>query len=342
MPAVDFVEMILETVQGNENVAPTLATKKLYLPARSARLSPAPGHLDRSDELRSIQGAPPRLIESFAPGGAISERAYYKDLTWLLELAGFVGTGIVGDGATIKDPDNATIPATAYRWTFVKRDSIAAQTAQVKINHKDENVLLTGRGMGVSSLSLNAAGDLSADLAGNHVGRAAADAATVPAYASTAIPPVRRGELYLNWLAGGGKPTDFSLAVANPLERVYDLSLAVPSAFPSSLEHGDDQVYLTGSIPKRSLNATDYDALLGATTFAATARWKSSKSILATAYKYALWIEMPACQYVGGDADDIGNKRHIGASYDFFAAYDETAGYDVKITLVNDVSSIYA
>jgi hypothetical protein len=342
MAAVDFVEMILETAQGNENTAPTLATKKLYLPVRSARLSPSPSHLDRSDELRSIQGAPPRLIEDYAPAGSISERGYWKDLTWLLELAGFVGTAVQGDGAAVKDPDTVSIPLTAYRWTFVKRDAIAAQTAQIKINHKDENVLLTGNGYAVSQLGWNAGGEVTADLAGLYVKRQAADAATVPAYASAAIPPMRRGELNLAWLAGGGRPSDFSLSISNPLERVPDFSAAVPSAFPEALEFGDDQAYMTGSIPKRALNSNDYDALLAATTFAATAKWRSSKSILATAYKYGLWVEMPACQLVGGDADEIGNKRRIGASYDWFAAYDETLGYDVKITLVNDVSSIYA
>jgi hypothetical protein len=403
MAAVDFVELILETVQGNENTAPTLATQKLYLPARTARLSPAPAHLSRADELRSVQGEPPRLIEAYAPGGALSERAYWKDLTWLLELAGFVGTVTPG-GALVTDPNSTTatgvnalnsgtvnvgstaafpasgtfilagatavtytgktatsftgcgahpatvggeaingnVPATANKWVFSKRDAITAQTAQVRINHKDEAVLLTGNGYAVAGMSLNAAGELSADLAGLYVKRTAVDTTTVPAYASTAIPPLRQGELFLNWIAGGGRPSDFSLAIANGLERVPDFSSAIPSPFPEALEYGDAQVAVTGSIPKRALNANDYDALLNASTFSAMARWRSPKTILATSYQYGLWVEMPACQIVGGDAEDMGNKRRIGASYDWFAAYDETAGYDVRFTLVNDVTSIYA
>lgn len=339
MAAVDFVELILETTQGNEHTAPTLATKKLYLPARSARLSPNVSHLSRADELRSVQGEPPRLVESYAPAGAISELAYWKDLTWLLSLAGFVGTYTAGDG-TITDPDDNTIPVGASRWVFSKRDAILAQTAQIKLNHKDENVLLTGNGYAISQLTLNAAGEMSADLLGLYLARAAADAATVPAYTSTAVPPLRKGELFLDWLAGGGRPSDFSLQIANPLEQVADFSAATPSAFPEALEFGDAQVAVTGSIPKRALNGTDYDALLAATTFAATARWQSAVMVGATDYPYSLWIEMPACQLVGGDADELGNKRRIGASYDWFAAYDETAGYDIQITLVNDVTSI--
>jgi hypothetical protein len=199
-------------------------------------------------------------------------------LTWLLELSGFVGTHTSGDGV-ITDPDAATIPVGAHRWVFTKRDAINAQTAQLRLNHRDENVLLTGNGYAVSQLDLNAAGALTAALLGLYVSRAAADTTTVPAYESFAIPPLRQGELYLNWLAGGGIPADFSLKITNPLEGVNDLSQATTSFFPQAMEFGDKQAAVTGSIPKRVLAAADFDALLALTTFSATARWKSSKVI---------------------------------------------------------------
>jgi hypothetical protein len=341
MAAVDFAELILETVQGNQIQAPTLAAQKLYLPAQNAQLSPAPQTLDRSDEFRSFPGAPAQLLEGYAPAGTIKSNAYWKMLTWLFELAGFVGTHAAGDGV-ITDPDAATIPVGAHRWTFVKRDAINAQTAQLRLNHKDENVLLTGNGYAISKLDLNAAGALTAALMGLYVSRAAADAATVPAYESVYIPPLRKGELYLNWLAGGGMPSDFSLAIDNPLEGVNDLSQATTSFFPDVMEFGDNQAAVTGSIPKRVLAAADFDALLGLTTFSAVARWKSNKVIGATAYKYGLWVQMPACQYVSGDADPLANSRRVGASFNFFAGWDDVAGYDAKITLVNDITSIYA
>jgi hypothetical protein len=339
----DFVEVILEETPRPEGAVTTtpyrLATEKLYLPARSARLSPAPEHLDRSDELRGILGSVPRLIETYQPAGSLSMRAYAKALTWLLTLSGFTGVHTAGDGI-ITDPDVATIPATAHRWVFTKNSGITAQTAQFKTNYKDEDMLLTGQGFGVSSLALPASGELTADLMGLVLLDAVHDAATNPAIDSAAIPPFRRGDLFLTWLSGGGVVSDFNVSIANALERIRTMSLATPSYFPDVMEYGDDQVYLTGSIPKRVLSKTDFDALMAATTFAAKARWKSPKSILATAYKYSMWIEMPACQYVGGDADEIGNKRRFGASYDFFAGYDEASGFDVKITLVNDVTSI--
>lgn len=340
----DFVEIILEETPVPEGANTTLtpyrlSTNKLYLPARSMRLSPAPEHLDRSDELRGITGAVPRLIETYGPGGSLSLRAYPKALTWLFNLAGFVGTHTAGDGI-ITDPDTNVIPVGAERWVFTKRDAITAQSAQVRCNYKDEDVLLTGHGFAVSSLALPSSGELTADWMGLVLNRAAHDSTTNPAVTSAAIPPFRRGDLFLTWLSGGGSVSDFNFTIASALERVRTMSLNPPSYFPDVLEFGDEQVYVTGSIPKRVLSGTDYDALLAATTFAAKARWTSPKVIGATAYKYSLWVEMPACQYVAGDADEIGNKRRFGASYDFFAAYDETAGYDVKITLVNDVVAV--
>lgn len=343
MSAVDFVEVIMEETSRYEGAGSTtpyrLATEKLYLPSRSARISPAPAYLDRADELRGIEGAVPRLIDSHAPAGSYSVRAYPKALTWLLELAGFKGVHTAGDGV-ITDPDAGTIPANAHRWVYSKRTGIPAQSAQFRVNYAPENVLLTGQGFGVASLAFPMSGELTGDLVGLVVTRAAADTTTVPAVESQAIQPFRRGHLSLTWLSGGASINDFTFNIANPLDRVENPGVGNASFFPHTLEAGTEKVYVTGSIPKHALNATDYDALLNATTFAAKAKFLSTQVIGATTYHYTLWVEMPACQYVGGDADEISNARRRGATYDWFAAYDETAGYDCRVTLVNAVSSI--
>jgi hypothetical protein len=405
--AVDFALIQLEEspVSESANTAATpyrIATEKLYIPIRSARLGPGPSHLDRADELRSILGAVPKLIETFAPDGALSERCYPHDLTWLLALAGFTWAFTAG-GALVTDPNSTTatgvnalnsatvnvadtsqfpaagtfiyagaattytgktatsftgcsnhaatvggevingnVPTGASKWVFTKRAGINAQTAQIILNYADESVNLKGNGYGVSQLSLNADGELAADLMGLVMKRLAVDTTSVPVYASAVIPPVRRGDLYVSWLASGGAISDFSFQIANGLERVRSLSILPTSNYPDLMEYGDDQVKVTGSIPKRILAAADLDALFAATTFAAKARWMTPKVIGATAYPYSMWLEMPAAQLTAGSADELGNKRRHGGTYDFEAAYDETAGYDVKLTLVNDVTAIGA
>lgn len=343
MPAVDFAEIAMEESPRYDGAASTtpyrISTDKLHLPVRGVRLGPAPSHLSRADELRGIKAEPPRLIETYDPDGSLSVRGYLKDLVWLFELAGWVGTFTAGDGI-ITDPDAATIPTGASRWVFTKRDAIVAQTAQVKLNFKDENLQLLGQGYAVSSLAIPASGEVSADLMGMVLKRNAVDTTTVPVYSSSAIPPIRRGDLFLTWLASSGRSSDFSLAFSNPLERVRTLSIDPPTSFPDVIEHGDEWPSVTGSIPKRVLAAADIDALLAASTFAAKARWKTPKVIGATAYKYTMWVEMPACQLVEGNPEDLGNKRRVGADFSFVATHDEASGFDAKITIVNDVTAI--
>lgn len=348
MPAVDFVEVALEESPNNQvtfgdAITPNRkSTNKLYLPSRAAKLNAKPSYLSRADELRGIAGSVADLIDVYAPGGSLSERAYWKDLTWILSLAGFTGVVTAGNGV-ITDPDSQTIPAGGpQRWVFTKKTGITAQTAQIILNYANEAVRFQGNGYGVTKLSLNAAGELTAELLGCYLQRLAVDTTTVPSIVSSAIPPLRRGDLTLTWLTGGGTPADFSFAIDNPLEGAPGWLLNPASSFPSSMEFaGDQQVRVTGSIPKRVLDADDIDALLNAATFSAKARWKSQKSIAATGYKYSLWVEMPACQYVGGDeAEDLTNRRRRGSSFDWFASWDEAAGYEVKFTLVNDVTAI--
>jgi hypothetical protein len=406
MAAVDFAQLNLEESPIYESqigvgVTPyRIATETLYLPVTAANIEANPAYKDRSDELRSIAGAVPKIIESYAPAGQIAENCYVHDLTWLLELAGFAGTFTAG-GAVVTGPEQTTatgvnalnsavlnvgdtsgfpaagtfilggvattytgktatsftgcsnhvattggevindnVPAGASKWVFAKRTGINARTAQIITNYADEAMKKQGNGFAVSQLGLTADGALSADLMGLVLKRLAVDTTTVPTYATSAIPPVRRGDLSLSWLGGGGVPADFSLAIANGLAPVRTLSITPPSNYPDAMEFGDDQVKVSGSIPKRVLASADYDALMAATTFSARARFKTAKVIGATTYAYTVVIEMPACQYVGGSADPLGNKRRFGASFDFEAAYDETTGRDVRITLVNDVTAL--
>lgn len=235
---------------------------------------------------------------------------------------------------------NGNVPATATKWVFTKRGGINARTARIRTNYADENALLEGYGFGVSSIGLNAGAEASADLMGLYMRRLVADTTTVPAVQSESVQPFRRGDLYISALAGGGVVADWSINIANTLERIRTASLSPASDWPDLMELGDDQVAVTGTLPKRVLSGTDYDALIAATTFSMTARWMARSFIASTTMPYSLWVEMPKVQYVGGDQDELANRRRHGFSPDWFAAWDSTAGYDVKITLVNGVTAI--
>jgi hypothetical protein len=221
---------------------------------------------------------------------------------------------------------------------FDKRAGIQPQTAQIRACYADELVFLRGQGFGISQLSMNAGGDLSADWVGLVLANLATDPNLAPTIASDDIPFLRRGDCKLTWLSGSGTTDDFSYQVSNGLNRVREFGRA--SYFPNVLEHADERVRVSGSIPKRSLVDADMDAVLAGTTFAAKARWKSPKVIGATTYKYSKWLDMPKCQIIGGAPDPLSNNRRFGGSFDWFAAWDEAAGYDARITLVGSVTAV--
>lgn len=341
--AADFAQVQFEESPRYEG-APTTTPYRLssgnvkYIPSQTIRVNAVPAHLDRSDELRGIQGGVPQLIETYEPDGAVSMRAYPNIIPWFLQCAGFTATITQGDGSTVKDPNNVAIPTGAYRYVFNKRTGITAKTMQIQLGYLDEGEFLKGQGYAVSGATLNADGIFTADLMGLVLARIA-DPSLTPVYDSQTVWPFRRGDLTLTWLASTGTTSDFSLAVANDLVRRRTLGLTPSSLFSDKLELGDAQTRVTGTIPKSVFAAADWDALISATAFSATAQWKSAILIGATTYPYSMWWQMPSCQYLAGTPDDLAPVRRMGASFDFWAAYDETAAYDVKITIVNAVSS---
>lgn len=339
---VDTAQLILEETPRPEGAVTTtpyrLSTDVLYMPVQECGLEPGPAFDSRSDEVRGIEGEPPGLIDGYEVSGALNMRAYANALPFLLSIAGWSGTHTTGDGVIV-DPDAATIPAGAERWVFAKRGGTTAKTAQVTMAYADEGVFVRGQGVGISTWSLDAAGAFQSTLMGLVYGRIA-DPNLTPSYDSLAIPHFRRGDLSVTWLGGGAAATDFSMTFPNPLLRYSSLGLADPSYFPDLMEHGDERIVPTGSIPKRTIDADDVDALLAGTTFAAKARWVSPKMIGATAYPYSMWIEMPACQLTSGDMPSMRNVRRFPASYGFKAAWDEAGGYDCKITIVNAVDAV--
>lgn len=337
---VECFQLVMEETprfEGAANATPTrLSTTSRFVPVQAVGGSPNPSWLDRSDEVRGINGAPAQLIDGYKPAGQLTTRAYVNDLIFLLPLAGFVGVATPGDGVIV-DPDGATIPATATRWVYTKRGGQTAKTAQLTRAYTRNSVFIRDQGAGITSMTVGANGSVQASLASLVYGRIA-DPNLVPVYDSLAIPNLRAGDFAMaNWLAAAGTADDFNFTIASALNPYRGISQA--SYFDREMQMGDDPVRVTGSRPARTLAAADIDALLSGATFAAKGSWKSPKVIAATAYKYSMWVEMPACQYIGGGPDDLANKKRFGGNYDWFAAWDDVAGYDAKITLVGAVTA---
>jgi hypothetical protein len=402
----DLAQLIVEESPRYEGAPATtpyrLSTNVLYLPVQEAGLEPGPQFDSRGDEVRSLEGEPPGLIDGYEVTGALNVRMYGNILPYLLTIAGWTGVHTAGgtlvsdgnettatginalDSTTVNVADTTDFPTTGsflltttgpvttavtytgktatsftgcsthpatvgaevvtgqaptgtHKWVFDKRTGTQAKTAQLTIAYADEGQFIRGQGMGISTFTMGANGMFTSTLIGLVFGRIS-DPNLTPTYDSLSIPHFRRGDVSLSWLTGGADVTDFTMTFPNPLLRYSSLGSA--SYFPSTMEHGDERIIPTGTIPKRVIDDADVDALLAGTTFAARARWKSPKVIGATSYPYSMWVKMPACQLVSGDMPSMRNVRRFPASYGFKAAIDEAAGYDCRITIVNAVSAV--
>lgn len=328
-----------EDVPGNETNTPTLSTKELYAPLITANVALGPSPMDRDDENRNQDEPLPLIPDAYSPTWETESRAYPDLLGFRLkELLG-APTTTTGNGV-ITDPDSTVIPTGAYKhvWTAPFGPSGASPiTTQKQVAYRDQSVFFKAKGCAADQLSIESPeeGGVRVKASGPLLYLARInDPSLTPSFETLATRPFTRGGLSLSWLSGGGTVEDFSLQIANPVEVVRSLGIA--SKFPDVMEKGEGLITFTGSIPKRQLDATDWDALLNSTGFAATAKWVND-TIIANAYPYKLFVAMSNAQYTEGSQDDLSNKRRHGATFDFKATYAGSAS--VTVTLVNATSS---
>ena len=241
-----------------------------------------------------------------------------------------------GAAGAVLDPDGAGIPTGARRLVFTKRNKSTARSAQFTVARGQNSFFERGNGFGVQSLSLNQAGDVSADLVGLWY-RRIVDPALSPAFDTLAAHPLRMGDLTLEWANAASLIDDFSISIANPLE-VGD-HRGIRSFFPKVLEHTGSPTMLTGSMSTRYIVDADMDLLMSGDPFPATAKWVSESLVGSTGGAYSMWVEMPACMHKSGGPAELGNNRRWPASFEWAAHYDESAGYDARITLVCAVTA---
>ena len=241
-----------------------------------------------------------------------------------------------GAAGAVVDPDGAGIPTGARRLVFTKRNKSTARSAQFTVARGQNSFFERGNGFGVQSLSLSQAGDVSADLVGLWY-RRIVDPSLTPAFDTLAAHPLRMGDLTLEWANAESLIDDFSISIANPLE-VGD-HRGIRSFFPKVLEHTGEPTMLTGSMSTRYIVDADMDLLMSGDPFPATAKWVSESLVGSTGGAYSMWVEMPACMHKSGGPAELGNNRRWPASFEWAAHYDESAGYDAKVTLVCGVTA---
>lgn len=329
-----------EASPGNESTSPSLSTKIIYVPVITAGISAGTAHIDRDDELRGNDEPTSLIPDTYAPSWSMESRAYPDTIGFLLKALLGAPTTTAGNGV-ITDPDSATIPTGAYRhvWTSPFGPSgDSPQTAQLQYAYKDQSAFFKLRGAAVSDFGISnpetGGSRVTASGLGTYLTRIA-DPSLTPSYESLSVRPFTRSNLTLSWLSGTATSENFDINCSNPIEATRSMSVA--SKYPDQMQKGNDGITTwTGSIPKRSIDPDDWDAMINATGFSAQARWVSDTTI-ASSYPYKLYAVMTNAQYTGGDPADLANVRRIGASFDWKATSAGSAS--MALTLVNATSS---
>jgi hypothetical protein len=289
--------------------------------------------LERNDELRGgFYAAPHSGAAEYNPEGSLEGRVYPATIGQLLFAAcGSCVTTQGVAGPTVVDPDAVEIPVGAYRHVFSWKTTEIPQTMQLTYA-PPAGGFWKAQGVGIDELAFkadNGAQTFSAKLLAL-IAAQIADPSLTPSYETAS--PWRAGELSLTWLSGSAITEDFDWSIKNGLKA--ERQFTTNSRYPDSIVYDAALPVVGGSIPKRSLDADDWNALTAGTTFAAMIKYVHSE-FAAGSYQHKLWVAMPACQYVAAKIDPIKNERRNKAAFSWEARYDTGTSKWATLTLVN-------
>lgn len=318
------------------------STDVFWLPATKIQMNANEDPESRAEEMRGIENPPADEVSAYNPDWAVSELAYPNLFGFFLFLLCGDVTTTIGNGI-ITDPDTIAIPAGAFKHVFsFKSGDIPRTCALDAADDADSGPWWKQTGAAIETLKISGnKGFLGMEAKGKSLfhKRVTANPLLTPAEPSISIRPWASRQIQIaSWLTGTATTEDFDLEFKQEIEVGSDFSGPAGSMFPNSVELKTAQPRtLTGNMTKRRLDPDDWDAVFGAGTFAAMAKYTSNQMITGT-YPYKMFVDMPKCQYVGGKPDDIENKARRGMKIEFAAKHDDTTGKAFLITLINGTS----
>jgi len=334
---------------GNETTAASYGLEKFF-PVQSTKPSLAPNPMERDDELRNVDQPLLEITETYAPTWAYQSRAYPDSTGW--HLANLLGRDTSNGYAVVSGSSNNDLAGTALTSTQYKHTWTAPfgpagslpQTAKLGWAYTDQSTYYEARGCATEQFEIDTPDTGGAQIKAsgpalylNRVANAAAITSTSPTYETISVRPFTQANLAVTY-SGTNAPSSpspasgFTVQINNPVAAVQTLGVA--SLWPDRMEKDAGVIMATGTIEKRNLTDAEWQAMRDLNVFTITALWQSSQFITGSSgAKYGLQIAINA-QLVGGDMDDLDNKRRHGASYNWKAVYDGT-NPAFTVTLVN-------
>jgi hypothetical protein len=335
--ALKYVEARFETgaTPGKESgVSASFAAKTIYLPALSFSMDTQPNPLERDDEMRTVNEAIRYEQESFTPTWTLRTRMYPDSFAFMMKAHLGAPVTTAGDGVIV-DLAAVVIPVGATRHTWASPYAIGAapQTIMFRVTDPESSMFWDVRGATVETCEIGVpdAGGITVTWSGkaNYISNIA-DPALTASYESLAIAPFLRAYATLSWLASSANTDTVSWTIGKQVEHTRTFGGA--SKWPDLVEHGEGVVQLSGTIDKRTINATDWAALIAATRFTQLTTLTHT-SIIATAYPYKVFIQAPntSASYSTGGPDDIMNRKRTPASFAFRVTRDSAQSASIQV-----------
>jgi hypothetical protein len=335
--SLKYVEARFETgtAPGKESgVSSSFAAKTIYFPCESFSFDQNPAQLERDDELRTLNEPIRFDQESFAPSWSMTLRMYPDSFAFLMK--GHLGAPVTtaGDGIIV-DLAAVVIPvgATRHTWTAPYATGTIPQTMMFRIADPESPMFYDIRGATITGCEVQSpdSGGITVTWTGlaNYISRIA-DPSLTASYESLAIEPFLRSFATLSWLASSANTDSLTWSVNKNVEHTRTYGGA--SKWPDLVEHGDGVVQPAGQIDKRTINQTDWDALIAATRFTALATYTHS-DIIASAYPYKAFLQAPATSaaYTTGGPEDVLNRKRTPASFNFRITRDTAASCVIQV-----------
>lgn len=336
----------IEKKVGSEGVEGEVGTSKFFLPATEIGFVPNPALLDRSDELRAIDGRVVGAKNDLAPTGSAVMRGYATYLGVLLYLLFGEVTSVEGDGAAVKDPAGNPIPKKAWRHTFTKKSGATPRSARVTTAYFDK--WIRARGVTVPSIAFALADDgvkATSQMMANYISRLTVDPAMVPAGDALSVLPFRRRNCKVETpsLAATALLNSIDFSMEQSLEAVR--AMGSMTGWPTATERANSPegfLRLQGSLSRRDFDPVDWDALIEASIFSIIFSFQSEQAITGVeggVYPYSLWVETKGAQFTGGGPETLKQQARHEANYDWQAGAMEAGKPDFECVLVNATKS---
>jgi hypothetical protein len=293
---------------------------------------------NQPQELSTIRGGQRYKVEA----GAISDSGDLEIPVSPEGILGYLLKGVLGQAeVTTSDPDSDSTGEVGTH-TFTFHESLPSYSVEIARGDVD---VVRHVGAAVNELSLEHTSE-------ERLTATPSFTASYPDDDQTKATPTYDAHRTLQWfdgtinIAGSDRSPDiqdFSVTLANGEEHQIRGERTAEKAFTGRREHSISATldFEDTELWKQFLGAT------GANTpedeladVAVNAKWASTETIEDTDMNYSLEVDAPKCKISTHEAQ-LNEQDQIAESVEFMPVVDPSAGHDVKVTLVNGITTEY-